>query len=314
MGKINTLIGSKYYTHNGDSTKVIRLVRFKNKDIVVVKDESGNTFKMRASDLDSYTRLLPDGYVSFVNAGLDSALLDVIVSFHRRSDMEENGDTIPYAVCRQSSFDMFSFAVQKENDTVPIGFCVSKDTCPNNVKYETMVACSSVSDMNVVCIYLDDTLDEMLSYINQYKYDSVLNKYSSTLPKLMKASGDNRKLTGLTFNVKQLLEENCFMDEIYRGFGLTKVDFKVDFNEENALNAEQALIIENMIKRKILSTFVVKFDRSIKLSDIKNSHVKIIDSNNQVYIVAYKDGGYTNPAYDKFEDKLELEAMVKPSV
>lgn len=323
--KTNTLIGSKYFTYeNGNPTpRVIRLIRIKNIDCFVMRDMvTGEDFKVSKSVLiEKYTRLTPDGYVSFSIVKLDDNANDVMVTFHRNSDMKD-GSAEPYAVCRQSIYDLFTNAISniskdKSNirpvgvDVMYIGTSVSKDSCPDGVDFKVSYACNGVVEMATVAIYMDDTLDDILNFVSLYKFNRELISLKEKMNKVHSEVNMGVKYEGYCDSVKQLLTENYFMLDVHRGFKIVDVDFPLDFNDNFALVDYQVQVIEDIIKCGMTGTCVIRYDKDIDIKNITRNYILVCDGEKKLYVILYNKGEYVNKTYMGFDDKSELEMLSK---
>ena len=111
---MNILLGSIFYKFNDeDKLEQIRVKQIKNRDLYVIEDlDSNETKKFTYEDFTDYKLLKADGCIGFNIVSLNDGLRDVIVTYHRASDVE-NGDTIPFAVCRQSVSDVYTNLTNK---------------------------------------------------------------------------------------------------------------------------------------------------------------------------------------------------------
>ena len=75
---------------------MLRLVRIKNQNTYVLVDENNTKIKMDLETLKKeYTKLSPDGFLSLSVVKLDNNMNDVIITLHRRQEIENSDDT-PY--------------------------------------------------------------------------------------------------------------------------------------------------------------------------------------------------------------------------
>jgi hypothetical protein len=257
---------------------------------------AGNRYNMTANEFKSYTKLKPDGYISFSVVILDEGIKDVLVAFHRKEDVTSQ-DQLPYAVCRMNVYDMFSNPINQDPNVMYIGCSVSKDTCPQNVDYSLMVACNGIDKIDMVAIYYEDNLDSILHLVNTTAYDEVLYTLSKGYMK--------DKVRGVRENVRDLLENNRFMYDVYYGLNILEVQFK--YIPE--LEADFTHVIEDIIKREMIAPVWVKFDRDIDIKAIKDSYLLIKDNENDLYIVSYKEGEYVNRPYFNSGDTTEYDVL-----
>ena len=272
-------VGSKYYKFIDDNTvRVLRLTKIKNDNEFVMRDSQDNVVKLNKNELESYTLLRPDGYITFSIVGLEQDTRDVIVTLHRRKDIE-NGDNIPYCVCRQNIFDLFANQIVKD-ENIYIGVSISKDTCPEDTPYDITMACNTVERTQMVAVYIDDTLDTILSMINQHKYNETLKKmYGSII---------NPNLKGYCISLKQLLEENYFMYDFLKGFDIEPVRIKINEEDiEYGLTNSDIRYLESLFKFHMQRLYVIKYDKDIDMSSIQRDYVLVSDLNQKIYILTY---------------------------
>lgn len=299
-----TLVGQKLYkTLENGSIYIIRVLRRQNETTYGCIDEKGKKLKITEEEMKQYTKLKPDGYVTFSIVNLDNNIKDVIVAVHRQKDVEQNIQ-IPYAVCRQSIMDVFSNQVRNSYITY-IGVSVNIENIPEGVDYRMVLACNSVEYATMISVYLDDTLDEILSLLNkQEKFDMILNHLANNIKQ--------ERVFGYCKSLKQLLIENNFMYDFLRSFNIHQVDFTTIINNGYTLNPEQRVYLEDLLKIEMFETYVVKYTKEIDLNKIKRNHVLISDKNNDIYIIAYDKGEYLNRTYrDGIKDKRDQVAMMK---
>lgn len=290
------VVGTKYYRWIGNTCIYIRLLRVKNDNCYVV-ERNGVKSNMTAVEFKTFTRLNPDGYVGFCIAVLDENIRDVIVTFYRRKDMN-SAEQEPYATCRMNTFDLYTNAIKRpEDERMYMGCSVSIDTCPENVDYKIMRACNGMDSFDLVAIYFEDNLDSIMSLINPVNYDSVLYILNSAMDKTLVAGGVN--------TLKELLQLSYFMDDVYRGFNILKMEFTyIDKLTDILIHA-----IEDVLKVEMLDPVWIKFDRDINLKDIKDKYVIIKDARDDIYIISYAEGDYTNRPYVNMGDDTEVETL-----
>lgn len=304
-------LGDKYYRFLGDEEEpqIIRIIKMKNTNTFVVEEEkSGDKYKIDKSVLDDFTKLIPDGYISFAIVNLEADLKDTIIALYRQDDLRD-GNTVPFAACRQNIFDLFSNQIKRKefggDDIHYVGMSMSKDTVPEGVQYEMILACNGVSDYYMVSVYIDDSLDKILSLVREKKYDIILQ----TLKNKMTATN----IYGNCTTLRQLLEENGFMYDFHSAFKITEVPFEVKIMEEtNEIIPEQRIIIEDILKVEMFKTYILKYDKGIDLKKIQREHILISDLNDNLYVLAYDKGAYINRYYQQhIKDKRDVVAMLK---
>lgn len=285
------IVGTRYYRYVGDRLIQIRLLRIKNDNCYVV-ESYGQRFNMTKTEFKTYTKLRPDGYISFSVANLEDGIKDVIVMFFRKQDMAQ---LIPFAVCRMNIYDMFTNVINKEDGILYIGCSVNQDSCPADIDFNLTRACNGTEKDDVIAVYIEDTLDSILHLVNSVPYDDVLYTLS--------AGYVPDKTRGVCSTLRELLEQNHFIDDVYYGFNELPVQFK--YIPEVAGDLIHA--VEDVIKHEMINPVWVKFDRDIDISKIKDKYLIIRDIEDNLFIVSYVEGEYVNRPYFAMGDTSELD-------
>lgn len=300
--------GDRFYKKvSNDDSEDIRLVRFKGVNDVSVIQTNGKQFKISKQSLEeNYVKLIPDGIVTFsiVDTGKvnDKDTKDILVSLYKTDDLND-GNNIPYVVCRQNIQDFFTTQINTNPYVQYAGLCMSKNSCPEGVQFEMILACNGILNNVGVSIYLDDSLEDILSLINTSKYDSLLQDMHSHIA---------FNVVGHCKSLKELLVDNEFMYEFHTTFDIIEVKFDTEIIRNDELHPEQRSILEEIIKCEMFKTYVIPFDREIDLHEIQRSYIMISDSKNDIYIIAYDKGEYLNETYKKGnKDQRDVIAMLK---
>ena len=194
----STYKGLKYYTYNDNhEVVVLRLKKIKNSDLYIMLDKDNNEVRLSKKEFDKYIKLNQDGFVTFSRVALEQGIEDVIVSLHRREDLSST--SVPYAVCRQNIFDIFTNQINRDENMMYVGVSVSKDTCPVDVDYNITLACNGVLESDIVNVYLDDTLEDIMRFINPVNYDRVLKRLYDDIGNNKTVSGYCKSLNELKF-------------------------------------------------------------------------------------------------------------------
>lgn len=303
------MLGDIFYRNleNGN-LDLIRINKFKNENSMIGIDQYGNTQKYSRDELiNKWTRLKPIGYLSLSTVKLDNNFKDVIVSIFRQKDLD-NGDSIPYCVCRQSVIDLFTMQTNRNPNIQYVGISVSKDTIPEDTPYEMMLACNGVDDIVMISMYLGDTLDKLLSFVpSTQKYDRVLkNLYDSINPI------ERNRLRGYCVSLKQLLNENNFMYDMLKAYDIEPIPYSVITVNDSELYPDIRKYLEGVLKVEMFKTYVIPYDLDIDLKSIKRNHVLVMDAMEKLYIIAYDKGEYINREYrDNIKDKRDAILMLK---
>lgn len=291
-------IGQKMYRFVDGVLDQKRLLKVQNCDTYILIDEAGNRVKVNNDTYRSYTKLKEDAILVVSSVLLQDNIPDVIVSLFRSKDLKNK---MPYVICRQNLYDVFTNAIENDDGMMYIGCSVSQDTKPENINFNMLMGCNSVTHSDMVCVYFEDTLDDIIELIPTTQYDDVLYLLSQGFIKA--------KVRGVTTSLRQLLEDNHFMDDVRRGFNIIKADFVYEGNEQ--YTAEFVRYIEDIIKREMIAPVWVKYDRQVDISKIKDKYVLLMDGSNTLYIVSYAPGSYSNRPYLAIGDTTEVDALKK---
>lgn len=291
--------GLKYYTYNENHELVVlRLKRIKNDNLYIMLDKDNNEIRLNREEFGKYIKLNQDGFVTFSRVALEQGIEDVIVSLHRKEDLSSTNT--PYAVCRQNIFDIFTNQINRDENMMYVGVSVSKDTCPVDVDYNITLACNGVLESDIVNIYLDDSLEDIMRFVNPVNYDSVLRRLYDDI-------GNSKTVSGYCKSLEELLIENDFMQDFHRAFKVIELKSVI---KDNNINIEQLYMLWDILKSKISNVFTIPYGKDIDLTKIERDYSLVCDNSNKVYILAYDKGEYVNPSYAKLEDKRDAKAML----
>lgn len=293
-------IGQKIYKYIGGTLIQCRLIRVKNDDCFVVETSNGSKINLTKDIYDSYLKLKENGLVVISKVMLENNIPDIIVSFFRNEDLPKG---IPYAVCRHNVYDVFTNTIENDGGAMYIACSVSQDTCPDNMKFEMMLGCNSVEQSNLVAIYYDDDIDDIISLI---KGTNGMKVYEATM-KLLYDGFIKDKVRGTCSSVEQLLKENHFIEDIRRGLNVLSVNFKYEGNEK--FLPEFIRHIEDIIKVQMINPVWVKYEGDVDLSKIQDKHLLILDKSKTLYIVSYREGEYVNRPYYEMGDTTEVDTL-----
>lgn len=311
--------GMKFYRYNdSNELEIIRVKNYQNSQILRIF--TNNTVeKINVADLiTNYTALKPDAILSFSIAKLKNGLRDVIVSLHRQSDIDSSVQT-PYVVCRQCITDIFANQFVSEPDKYYYGASVSVETCPANVNFDIMLTCDGVESSELIAVYIDDKLNDMLSLINSHKYDSALltaymdfaaNKSKDFGNFMYRAIMEADNYAGYCKTLKDLLVSNNFMFDFYKTYNIVPLEF---YNMNNYINdrlcEEYVKILSDLTCSNIVDTIVIPYHKDIDLSMINNTGKKYIiisDVNQDLYLIAYKTHGIYHVPVEAVENEENI--------
>jgi hypothetical protein len=294
-----SLIGCKFYRYiDDDKLELIRITGVQNIETVKIKYDDGREDKVNPNYiLDNYRMLRADGLVIFslvsVDNGAGSLMDDVIVTLHRRSDLE-NGNNVPYCVCRQNVNDIFYEYNNPYPTQLYAGCCVSIDTIIEGMDYSIMTACNGVQYSTGVNVYMDDDLDTILSMAKLKRFDNALFGLGQT--ELKRINDPNHKLIfGYCPDVKTLLVQNNFMYDFNVCFNIFPLSIELSYadKEQTKLDRDCALAIMMIIRENITDTIVVPYGKDIDLDSIKSDYMIVKTPSNKMYIIGYlKEGEF----------------------
>ena len=286
------ITGEKYYkTETGE---IVRVLVDSNPNMI--KCSMGNSLqrlKLRPDELEKdYVRLIPHATITFSIVKVQD-MEDVIITVYRREDMEKK-ETLPYIVCRQSITDLFANTINPDYKNLITGFCASKESLPEKVPMENILACDTIISSDVVAVYMNDNFKDIMKLIRSKAYDIVLYnlfvdhvnyKYKDNVKEYMNKSC----VDGYVKTLKDLLTDNEFMYEFNRGFGIYPLTLTVSNDEikDKKLNAYNSMIISNLILRKITSTLLIPYEHVIDTDIIENDHILFKDNSGRLFILLY---------------------------
>jgi len=285
--------GSKFFKFNDNQElEIIRVVNIDKKDRVKYKQADGTNKSMSSEYLTSnYHMLKPDG-LFMLSIVKNSEVSDTIVAL-KSFKKEPKRPDLPFAVCRQGIYDFFTNITNNNPDKIiHVGVSVNQDTCPANLDFQLVLTCTALKSAQPIAVYLDDTLEDILSLFSNVKYDNSIKEMSSALVGQFK----DKEVCGICSSLKELLITNNFMYDFRKCFDITEVPFSVNAEDE-CLSMENILFLENELKVNIMETYIVEYSREIDLSKINRKYLLISsaqDNFNKVYICGYDaaDGKY----------------------
>ena len=303
MNKLNKYLGYIFFKAiDENSVKIIRIIDIdNNKENIVIKNlDNGNIENLKFTDISGYTPINPYGFVSFAKVEIDGSE-DVIVSLYRLLDIKLDINE-PYAICRQSVNDFFYDLINNKNEGIA-GVSCTRENCPEGIPYESLAYCDKLDSFKIVNFYLTDTLDDILSCINTKKYDNTLEKLynihmNSVNPAYDKSTDKNISHNGWCRNLKTLLTENNFINDIDTMRNVTAVDFKINDNinikkssdglEVPYLDETAIVFFSNVFKLGIKDAIAIEYDFDIDLSEFNNTKYFLVrDNDNKTYVIQY---------------------------
>ena len=308
MEKTNIIIGDKFYKSTEEGLIIIRIKKVINekKYQVYIDDEPDMLFNITYDNLQTYTKLKPYGTLFFTIMKLQGKNNeDVAVSFFRREDEGK----MPYAVCRQNMEDVYTNKAQiimsredrNYTNFFNIGVSISQDTCPEEIPFNMVLACNGVSFSSRVSIYLNDKYNDIINIIpKKEKFNRVLSNIYDKLKDTVTLGANNC--------IDDLIMNTGFMEDICRGFNIKLLDDWIVYDTDSLeLLPEQRKLIEKELNVEMFKTYVIKYDYTININDIKRSYILVRDKSEDVFIIAYDKGEYINSDMRRdFRNKLDL--------
>lgn len=281
--------GGKFFTYiDGQDDPFVLRVKSVDEEKRTVKCifPDGKVTSIPANEfLTKYKFLRPDAILS-VSTLVTAKEPDVMVVLGKPNDPSKT------AVCRQGVFDFFSNNIRKyDTDPYYVGVSVSRNTCPANINFEMVLVCDEMTSNRFMYVYLDDTLDDILSLFNSKRYDSILANMA-----LNRTFINDHKTIGYCSTLRELLTHNNFMYDFRQMFDIMDLPYAID-EEAEGLSIDNILFMENELKVNIMETYLIRYTREIDLRTIKRSYKLVasaIDDYKKIYIVGYDvaDGDY----------------------
>lgn len=318
---INLLNGTKFFKIENGELKIIRLINSKNPLKIKAKDcKTKEKIVLTQEQLEEYTRLNYDGIIQFtiVNVG---KLDDVIVTLFRKQEIS-NCDSIPYCICRQSVLDFFANSINKNMNMY--GISISKDSTPEGVDYKRFLSCDNIYNTVSIAIYIDDTLDDILSLVNTKLYDNVLYTLFVDHVKYTykKKQNDSDKKPDIKYKLAQdecdgycktlklLLDNNEFMYDFYTGYNIYPLKLDLSYIEDNGiLNNEDRNSLSFLLCKNITNSIVLRYSKDIDLSKIEKEYIMVSDINDILYIIAYDHVGKYHIPVERVESMENIEKL-----
>lgn len=329
-------VGYKLFKELEDSVEIIRIIKVKKyKDggipaEVTIRDEgTGEVKKVRTDSLKDYTPLEPDGYLTFnivnIKDSVGKISKDIIVTASKMLNIKI-GDILPFAICRQSITDIFYNLLCSDESQMIAGLAVNQNNCPANFDFRILLACDNIEYSEHVNIYRSDLLEDILDMIRINRFDEVLKDMFLVHAKASKDPSINFKQEdrGWCKNLKTLLKENNFQNDINEMLGITDVDFEISkytcekplfINGEEKGNFtsctdELRLWLSSIYKINISECTFLEYGHDIDLADFNNARYFLLrDKTHKLYLVVYTcDGEYLESDLDSESQKKDFSS------
>lgn len=284
--KKHSFIGCKFFNSDGF---ILRVKAVRNKDLFIMEDENQKIYKVKRRVLDEeFTKLNPIGIFTVFEVKIGGGKKDVICTLHRSIDMEK-GINLPYIAARQTMINVFAAPLENNPDMIPIGCCMSNKTCPTNVNFDILLQNEGIVSSSIVSVYLDDTIDTILRYINTINYDNVIYYFRR------KFDSDGMRNTG--YNLYSFLDNNGWMSEFDNAYNIINLNDDIINMKNNDIQTniiELQYLIEKEIEYKVSIQQIIKYDETVDLRRLAGRDeflfVRNNNKENAIYIIKYYKG------------------------
>ena len=302
--KVENMLGYKIYKETEDGIKMYRIIRVKGAPKTMrIKDlDTGEESVVDPNDMSDYIPLTPDAYLTFNKVFIDNngkRLYDVVITASKILNLKV-GDTMPYAICRQSCTDIFYNLICKDESDMIVGLSVNQDTCPTNFDFRELLACDGIEKSQYVNYYRMDTLEDVMPMIKVGDLNKVMESNFLTH---VKTVGDSsiafkNEDKGWCKDINTLMRENSFQSDIDQMLGITAVNFKlsdyiVSFTDSNdkeleTFTPEVVNWLRGIFRININKISVVEYGYDIDLADFNNARYFLLrDNTKKVYLCVY---------------------------
>lgn len=306
---MNICLGDILYRVKEDNNiEQLRVINVKSGNVYRLRNEENKVATFTKEEIEKYyTKLVPDGTISFAIVELEQKVKDVIVSLYRTKDMKA-GDPVPHVVCRQSCYDFFTNPINNIPGLLFVGTSVRKDTIPDDTPFQVMLACNEIKYSLNVSYYITDSFQTTLSLFKHDKFDEVLRTLRNNV--------DTTNVRGYCQSLDQLLMENNFFFDILESFNIKMVPFEVELEGDDLLHNDVLMELEDVLKHKICNETTLPYTKMISIEEKMEElnctkHLIYIDNLGKMYITFYNQGEYVNRSYSNLDTHEELYAMNK---
>ena len=309
--RVENMLGYKIFKETEDGLIMYRIIKVKQYQnggspaTITIKDlDSGEEKIVRVDELKDFTPLEPDAYLTFnkvhiINDG--KVLNDVVITASKILNLKI-GDTVPYAVCRQSCTDIFYNLICKNEDDMIVGLSVNQDDCPTNFDFRQILACDGVDKSQYVNYYRLDTLEDVMPMIKTHGLNEVMEKNYMEHIKASKntAAAFKKEDRGWCKDIETLMKENSFQSDIDQMLGITAVGFDMSEcivkkplpgnpdEEYESIKDDLKEWFKKIFRVNINNISIVKYGYDIDLADFNNSRYFLIrDNKNILYLLVY---------------------------
>ena len=285
-------LGTKFQVFEGNKRMVYRALRYEDAEQTLVTMIECDTGKLKTYTVDQVLDLMvtlePDAILNLMITAYADGGNDVYAWVYR-ADSILAGVTEPVIILRQDIYSYLKNPLAMDGK-IYVGDCLTQYTMPNGEKLMAVNDFDHVEFDHAIRLYVDDTLDDIFSIIPK----SVQKKFNKVLEKLTKRL-ENKLIVGYCHTLRELFEDNKFIDAYRSIFNITQVDFPIILGKESynkdgdlILNHRQVKRIEDMLRKNITDIRVIKYDYDIDIKEIVSfDHILVSDSTQEIFLIAY---------------------------
>lgn len=285
-------LGCKFQIYEGDEMKIYRARKYKNTETIIIADADGNTKDVSIEELNSkYIRLIPDAFLTIMTTDTDT-YPDVYVCVHKTNETI-NGKQEPDLILRQALLSVTKQAFNIFGD-IYVGDCLTNNIVESGSTLSNYLEFENINFSNYIYLYIDDTMEDILSVIPP----NTIKKVENVLASLSEEYNKNPLIKGQCTTLVDLMKENNFMARYREIFNILQVDFEINltnnYNKEGdiILTVAQKTAIEDILRKYINNIIMLQYDKDIDVSKIVSlPHIMISDSNEIIYLIAYEEVG-----------------------
>lgn len=303
-------IGAYFFKYEGNELILLRLYKVKSKNRFLLKDKDNNKVSLTKEQFEEFSMLEPDGVIVHVLASDPAQGVDTLCLLYKMEDLN-NDNNIPYAVCRQNIIDPFEMLLNNDPNVTYVGVSISRDTSPEGFDYSSVCMAAGIRDQRINFVYKDDSFEDIMAFVNEEIFDKALNIIKTHMDE-----SDIMKYRGFKNTYRELLIENDFMYDFRRAFNIVRINFAIDKSVDSwtkdgiyIISDREIRIIEGITKHEVISPVLIKYDKTVDLSEIKRSYIIFEDLNKDIYIISYDKGNYINREYDSLIDQRDKQLL-----
>ena len=106
------------------------------------------------------------------------------------------------------------------------------------------------------------------------------------------------------------------MYDFRRAFGIVRLNLTINTSIDSwtedgiyKISEKEIRSIESLTKHKVMSPILIKYDKTVDITEIKREYLFFEDLNKELYIISYDKGEYINREYDSLEDQRDRELL-----